>query len=383
MRRNSSAFSKAAAFRAPLAAALAAWICLGAQAQAPETDAARWFESDGAGIAYRSIPEAAALRAEWALRIRPLAERIEGVPAASVEEKTLYERGAERRRTLTAVDPAGAVRYVETVESDGARRIERYDVLRRLVEERSSGIDGEGETVRYSWAGSRLSQAAAYAVAADGSVGEEAIWTDTYRYLRSGSLLSVTREPEESVFVQRTDRAVPRYLETRSSDGTSMRTTYDAGGRATEVLRYDPDGASAPAAETVVYGDGGKRGGPSVTVVKEGEATVETARNEAGRVIRETRYGADKTVLDETLTEWTNDRIKTVKISSGALERRIEYGYDKDGRRVSEKNYRNGKLERAVRMDGSEEVEELYRNGAVVLRSYYEGGALVREERVR
>jgi YD repeat-containing protein len=305
------------------------------------------------------------------------------VEASVVEEKTLYEKGVERRRTVTAVDSAGAIRYSETVEADGSRRTERYDVLRRLVEERSTGSDGAGETIRYSWAGDRLLGASAFPVAADGTVGAEALWTDAYRYLRSGALLSVTREGESSVFTQRTERAVPRVLETRSSDGSSMRTVYDAAGRVSEVLRYGSDGASVPAEETIVYGEGGKRAGPSVTSRKEGDATVETERNEAGRIVRETRYGPDKAVREETRTEWAGDRVGTVRVVSGALELRTEYGYDAEGRRVSEKNYRNGKLERSVRIDGSAEVEELYRNGAVALRSYYEGGALVREERLK
>jgi len=391
MLRNSSASNEAAApsgagaRRLFAAAALAAAFCLGAWAQGPAAapDSARWFESDGAGIAYRSIPEAAAARSEWSLRIRPLSERIEGVEASSVEEKTLYEQGVERRRTVTAVDSAGAVRYADTVEADGSRRTERYDALRRLVEERSTGSDGAGETIRYSWAGDRLVSASAFPVAADGTVGSEALWTDAYRYLRSGALLSVTRDGESSVFTQRTERAVPRILETRSSDGSSMRTVYDASGRISEVLRYGPDGASVPASETVVYGEGGKRAGPSMTSRKEGDERVETERNEAGRVVRETRYGPDGAVQEEILTEWSGDRMKTVRIVSGTQERRTEYGYDAKGRRVSEKNYRNGRLERSVRIDGSSEVEELYRNGAVALRSYYEGGTLVREERIR
>lgn len=360
---------------------LALWACpsLGAQA----TTTARWYRSDGAGIAYAAISEAASRRERgWTVRIQKVDEPVEGVKAASVEERTLFEGGVERRRTLTAFASSGATLYVETKEEDGRRRIERYDTQRRLVEERNLGPDGSGEAIEYRWAASHLVSASSYAVGPDGALSGAATWTDTYRYLRSGELRSVTREPAGVLFLQRTFRAVPSSMETRSADGSTVRTTFDPLGRVATTTRTEP-GDVEGAVETVAYGEKTKKGGPSVTRRVEGTTTVETERNAAGRVVRETRYAPDKTVLEESFTEWSGDRIASVRTRSGREERRVVYSYDPEGRRIAEKDFRNGVLERAVRMDGGSEVEELYRNGGVVLRSYYQDGALVKEERVR
>jgi len=50
---------------------------------------------------------------------------------------------------------------------------------------------------------------------------------------------------------------------------------------------------------------------------------------------------------------------------------------------ISEKNLKNGVLERVVLIDGETEIEELYMNNAVVLRAVWEDGRKISETRVR
>jgi hypothetical protein len=64
-------------------------------------------------------------------------------------------------------------------------------------------------------------------------------------------------------------------------------------------------------------------------------------------------------------------------------ERLIEYEYNGEGDRIFERNFRNSVLERTVRKAGDREVEELYMNGAVVLRTVWEDGRKISDERVR
>jgi len=64
-------------------------------------------------------------------------------------------------------------------------------------------------------------------------------------------------------------------------------------------------------------------------------------------------------------------------------ERLVEYEYDNEGSRISERNYRNGLLERTVTFSGSREVEEIYMSGRLILRAIWEDGVRISEERIR
>lgn len=344
--------------------------------------AASWYESDGAGIAYRSIAETYASRVEWALRIEESRDKIDGVESARVETRTLYQKGEERRRTVSALDDRGGTVYSRTVDSDGRERIERYDPRHRMVEERILGSDGSGSLIKYEWNGDRLLRASSYGLSPEG-IAEEPEWTDSYVYLRDGALRSVTRTPDSTRFVQDTRLAVPRSLETKSADGGAALTRFDPSGRVVETVRVDGDGNAEPVVETVAYGEDGKNAGPSISHRGEGSATIETERDVSGHVVRETKVASDGSVVYENLSAWEGDRVKSVSTRTGQTRTRTDYSYDGKGNRILEKNYRNGILERVVRRDGESEVEELYKNGKIVLRAYYEGGKRVREETPR
>ncbi|MDR2136256.1 MAG: hypothetical protein LBO76_06535 [Treponema sp.] len=105
--------------------------------------------------------------------------------------------------------------------------------------------------------------------------------------------------------------------------------------------------------------------------------------DERGRVLGETRQGEGGEVIGELRNEWSGNRLSRVVYTEGEDEMVTEYEYDDDGDRIAERNYRNGVLERAVRISGDREEEELYMNGELVLRSLWEGGRKISEERVR
>jgi hypothetical protein len=79
---------------------------------------------------------------------------------------------------------------------------------------------------------------------------------------------------------------------------------------------------------------------------------------------------------------WSGDRIIAVLKIEGDVEKLTEYEYDSDGKRKTQRDIHNGVLERMVRIDGSKETEELYMNGVVVLRAFWEDGRKISEERV-
>ena len=60
-----------------------------------------------------------------------------------------------------------------------------------------------------------------------------------------------------------------------------------------------------------------------------------------------------------------------------------EYEYDETGNMTVQRDIVNGILERMVIYDGQNETEELYMNGKLILRAYWENGRKIREERIR
>jgi len=345
----------------------------------------RWFISDGAGIAYEFVSRVVALRSEWALEIRT--EDSAAAAGALLkgeqrETKTVYKQGQKHRTTVSFLDPTGFARFSQTEENDGSLTRSHYDTQKRLIDETSQESDGSGIIVKYKWSSERLSRASAYPL--DRQDGDP-LWTDTYRYDRSGALRSVYRDPEGTEFSHDSRNGSPHFLEFRAADGKVVHTSFNDLGREEETTAIDSDGKTVNAHVRVSYIKAEESDKKRSTRRSEGVADnpIETHYDEKGRAVREVRFGKDDKVVEETLTEWSGDRVSSVIRIRGDQARKSEFFYDSRGNRVIEKNYLNGRLERTVRKEGTMETEELYKNGALLLRAVYEGGVLVREERVR
>jgi antitoxin component YwqK of YwqJK toxin-antitoxin module len=111
--------------------------------------------------------------------------------------------------------------------------------------------------------------------------------------------------------------------------------------------------------------------------------TISYSVDSRGRVLSEISKGEDGKTIGELRNTWLNDRLQDVEWKSGDDERRIEFEYDRDGNPMAERNYRKGVLERTVTIDGYNEIEEIYMNGVLILRAYWENGLKISEERVR
>jgi hypothetical protein len=81
---------------------------------------------------------------------------------------------------------------------------------------------------------------------------------------------------------------------------------------------------------------------------------------------------------------WVGDRLETIVWRSGEDERRTEYEYNLRGDRIFERNFNRGVLERTVRYEGGgREIEELFMNDRPILRTVWENGRRISEERLR
>ena len=101
-----------------------------------------------------------------------------------------------------------------------------------------------------------------------------------------------------------------------------------------------------------------------------------------GRITGEIWYNDDDEVTGEFVNTWSSDRLESVLWVSSNDERSVLYEYDDSGDRIMERNYRRGVLERTVTYSGGREIEELYMNGRIVLRSIWEDGIRLLEERI-
>jgi len=385
---------------------------------------AEWYASDAAGLALETVARSRALRLDHALSVETLGSteappEVVGYIAEGgrVEQRTLWEKGKETRRSLAAWDRRKILRLEERTDESGRISRERYDAEGRLSEESTLEGDGSGTATRYRYEGAVLASAESVAfvlpasaekseptaestaeapaespaespaVSPPGVPEELFLWKDTYRYGRSGALLSVERSSSEgeaqgsALFVSR--RGAPLLLETRSPDGYAVRTRFDAWGRPIENASIDSEGAVIGAVDTTSYEADADKGGPAVRSRTEGEIIVETQLDGKGRVVSETRKAKDGTLIEELTNAWKGDRLASVERKLAGTIRLTEYEYDAAGDRSAERDFRNGTLERKLNREGDTEVEELFAGGKLVMRATWTGGMKTKEERVR
>jgi YD repeat-containing protein len=102
-----------------------------------------------------------------------------------------------------------------------------------------------------------------------------------------------------------------------------------------------------------------------------------------GRVVGEILYNGKNEVVWTMKNTWAGDRIIAILKTEDGDERLIEFDYDGSGNRIAERDIRNGILERKVLINGGKETEELYMDGVLALRAFWEDGRKISEERVR
>jgi YD repeat-containing protein len=100
------------------------------------------------------------------------------------------------------------------------------------------------------------------------------------------------------------------------------------------------------------------------------------------RVVTETYRDEEDNVIGELANVWDGSRIKNITWISEGDKRFVEYTYNSAGDRISEKDYKDGILERSVVIDGDKEDETIYLYGKIVLRASWESGKKISEKRV-
>jgi hypothetical protein len=352
----------------------------------------RWFKSNAGGMALEETPSRlAALRSKYALVIdyvspAELEPRLLQFYNSSntIEVRVLFEQGAESRRQWLLLDASGNIRLnaVFRQQVDGDIYDETYGAS--STEEESPGIvtsneqvesagfievfneqgritgdywlykDGGEMLTNYFYNGTMLVKAETQTKAPGDDNGEfQKIYTDNYRYNRSYSLRRVERlyhgpaeaEPIYLLFPSRVLDVV--------SDTDFMK----------EKLTPDSDFLGS------IFADDGYR------IIYDTDSR--------GRILTQTMLNEDDEVLWVIKNTWSGDRIISILRTEDDEKRLTEYEYDSEGKRRIQRDILNGVLERMVYTDGENETEELFMNGVVVLRAYWENGRKIHEERVR
>jgi hypothetical protein len=362
-----------------------------------------WFISNAAGMALEQAVSRLALRSRYALSVdRAVPEEL---PEAllpyyeenyAVELRTLYQEGEEYRRQWIFRDELRRDRLAAAFGDDGSGFIELYDEEGRLTEEHQ--FDGKGGVYRtlLSYNRGLLIKAEARFKAAPppaddtaaavsgtapgaapetgtlpgaGPPSETLLWIDSYRYSRFYSL-----------------RAVDRIIHApRDAGGEGPAGAGAGAGPGAPVRIRFPRYALSAAAETAfvtpdsVYDSDFLR-----DILTASSDRIQYSIDDRGRVLGETRWDAEGSLIGELQNTWSGDRLTAVRWIAGDDERLLEYEYDSAGDRIAERNYTGGVLERTVRREDGRDVEELYMNGAVILRAVWgSDGRKISEERIR
>jgi hypothetical protein len=334
--------------------------------------AEEWYRANAGGMALeKALSRYAALRQPYCLSVEE--KTVEELPELLApyyrepwiaEQRTLYKDGEETRSQWIFRNPQGVSRLVAVFTQEDTGFIELYGENDLIAEEKQLSEDGEELAVSYHYRPVLPRSAADPAalellVRADtrrkfldeeGNEIWEDVCADHYRYTRNLSLRAIER-----VYLQNAPLPARLQFPRRGLDSTLDERFVSP------VLAYGTQFLEDIQADTgyrVVY-----------------------TTDERGRILEETRYDSEENIIGELRNQWSGDRISRVVWNTEDEERITEYEYNADGDRIRERNLHNGVLERVVSIDGDREVEELYMNGEVMLRAYWEGGRKIREER--
>ena len=365
----------------------------GNRLSAQDSGEIRWYRSNSSGMLLEQIPSRlAALRNEYSLSVRSAQYR--EVPefllpyynnSYSTELRILYKYGEVDRRQWVFRDGTGLTRL--TASGGGSRFAVRGAGVFSLAEDEEDDNSGfieirnsSGDVTREFQFDDDLSEWDYRYTYRDGILLSAEIWfkaappdpeeteedipvimpvfvlshTDSYRYTRSGSLRAIDRTFYEGA------ANYQRIAFPRLGPGS--------------VIIVDDDLITHGSAYTSGYFIGNEN--------PEGSA-ISYNLDSRGRVLGEIWRDENGVVVGELTNTWSGDRLLSVLWKTKDENTLIEYEYDDNGDRVVERNYSHGILERITYIQDDMEIEDIFINGVLMLRAYWENGQKIREERPR
>ncbi|MDR1058883.1 MAG: hypothetical protein LBL43_04990, partial [Treponema sp.] len=320
------------------------------------------------------------LRRQWVFRDRYNTTRLAASGGEGVFED-VPPAEADEREDKPAEEGEGEEEDDGDDDDDGEKAgptgfIETYDERGLITEERFIAGGGTESAISYHYKGDVLIRAEIMAkprpavetaVETEAETEEETgsprdipadglapVATDYYRYSRAGSIRAIDRVIHGAENGRPVRLSLPRL---KPDFGETMENLVNPG------IAYTPEFLQ--------------------DVIDAGEVRIIYVTDNRGRILSETRLDEEDRVIGKITNTWSGDRLSSVRLESGDVDRLTEYGYDGEGNRIMESNFNRGVLERRVRREGEQDLEELYMDGKVILRAVWEQGRKISEERVR
>lgn len=293
------------------------------------------------------------------------------------ETDLLVHENRETRRWERTLRPDGKLESVLEY-SDGqptGRRM--YDETGALVEELRYADGKPVELIRNVWTGGSLG-----AIEYEEPPGELRR-RDLYLYAAQGELREVRRSWSDGrSSVSRYSTASGRLLEEyHSQAGADVLVRYDARGRLAERREWKT-GALVSASVFSYVGTAGVPAEEAVRLDGEGRRIVRRF-DAAGRVVEQETFSAGRSI-EKIAQRYEGGRLVSRRQLGTGSQSEAVFSYDSDGNLVSETlSDASGTVKRTVHFKGGERAEERYRQGRLVLRLYYRGERVVREEIIR
>jgi hypothetical protein len=276
----------------------------------------------------------------------------------NISENNIIEDNPETAEFADAALSGDAIPDIEppavTLQKEGPASvgfIEIYNEKTQIFEDRWLFEDDSAIIVNYFYNGSILIKAETWRTTPD--VGYNALYTDSYRYNRSFSLRHVERLYHDELRFDPVRLVFPGRVLEAAADRNFL----------SDKLPLTSDFLG-----TVFVGEGFRM-------------LYDT--DSKGRIMTQTMIDSSDETVWSLVNIWSGDRIMAVDKTEGEDKKRTEYEYDEAGNRIVMRDIHNGVLERVVYTEGENETEELYLNGVIVLKAYWEDGKKISEERVR
>ena len=341
-----------------------------------------WFRSNAGGMPLEELPsQYVALREEYTLAI-DIIDRSE-LPGNivhyynenyTIEIRILYKNNEQIRTQWIFRDSNGTTRFnsvliepgelnktdaeeEKTAETKSIRGfIEIFDEKSNLTSEYRFFEDGRRTMIEYEFNNNSLISSRVSLMDKETGGQYRATYKDSYIYNRSLSLRAIERDFYVDMQLSSDDplRIIfPRHLR----DAIKNRNFIS------ERLNIYPD----------FFGD--------VFVYENSKMVFET--DDRGRILSQTLYDDEDEIIWYIVNTWLNNRIISSVKNEGDDVFLSEFEYNSDGDKMLERNYKNGVLERLVRVEGSLEYEELYMNDVIVLLAVWDEGRKISETRMR
>jgi hypothetical protein len=229
--------------------------------------------------------------------------------------------------------------------------IELYNANAQIIEDRWLFDDDSVIMILYSYNGSIMLKAETRKMLSGSEF--EAVYTDYYRYNRSYSLRHIERVYYVGLVIEPVRLTFPGRVLDAAADDNFI-------GEKLSVVPEFMGNSSANEGFRLIYDTDSR-----------------------GRVLSQTMIDDKSEIVWVLKNTWVGDRIVSSLKTEGDDVKLSEYEYDDGGDRIVQRDTHNGVLERVVYTKGINETEELYMNGVLILRAYWEDGRKISEERVR